>query len=143
MTLSQNDINEIRAINGASTTLGSQPRTETTTDEDGNAVEEEIAGEAPYGYILVGALNLLEREAEHMDEYGLALTDLSQDKQDELELAHEALQWHVSELSHILADGFVGSDDAIELENGSTIDLPKAALEATQSKDLPERAGGN
>lgn len=115
----QSAIDTVRASNGADSVPG-----------DGET--------APYGYTLVGSIQQLQRIAERMDEYGLTFGDLSESKQSDFEQAHEALQWHVAEMSNCLADCFVSTDDSIELPNGNSVDLPKQVSQAATSKDLPD-----
>lgn len=136
MTLSRNTIDKIRAATGADTVPGRR----TTFNDDGTVSQE---GTVPYGYTLVGAINKLERIAENMDEYDITFADLPTKKQTEFEEAHEALQYHVSNLSNEFADNVVGQDDGIELPNGKTVDFPKQVMSGKNSKDLPDSPGNS
>jgi hypothetical protein len=136
MTVNRDFIDIIRESTGTAPTPGRFPGVD--NDED----VEDDPGEPPYGYTIVGAINELDRIAEEIDEYDLALADLNTEKQQRFELAHEALQHHVGSLSNCLADGFVEKDDSLELPNGSVVDLPRAAIKSSSSKDLPENPAG-
>lgn len=125
MPISQDTITELRRSHGADSTLGTPP-----TDTD--------AGTAPYGMTLVGAINKVERIAEHMDEYGLAYADLPADKQAEFDRAHEALQFHIANLNNVLT-GMVGADDSITLPNGASVSLPLAATSGSNSASIPNK----
>lgn len=100
--------------------------------------------DAPNGRNLLGALNNLRDIAERMDEYGLTYDDLGDEKQAEFEAAHEDLQYHIEKLVNVFGGDLVGSDDAIELPNGNTVDLPKQATAVgARSKNLPNDPRGN
>jgi hypothetical protein len=99
---------------------------------------------APNGANIIGALNTLERIAEKMDTYGLAYSDLPGEEQTEFDEAHEDLQCHLKTLSNLLAQDMVGSDDALELSDGNTVDLPKQATsKGNNSADLPNDPRSN
>lgn len=100
--------------------------------------------DAPNGRNLLGALNNLLDIAERMDEYGQTYSDLSDEKQAEFDGAHEDLQFHIKKLANVFGAELVGADDAIELPNGNTVDLPKQAIAVgSTSKNLPNDPRGN
>lgn len=97
---------------------------------------------APNNHNLVGATNALVSVVETMDKYGItAVSDLPQEEQDKLADAQEDLQYLEAELGGLLGN-FTGNDGSIELDDGSSIDLPNAATSASTNVDLPD-AGGN
>jgi len=118
MTLSQDTINELRAMNGATTTLGNSET-------------------PPHGYTFIGAINALENEMGKLNAYDVAYSDLSPKRQGEIETIHAALQWHIGRLSNLLATDVISHDEAIELPNGKRMDLPKTAINAPMTVDIP------
>lgn len=95
---------------------------------------------APNGRNLQGALNQLQRIAQDMQEYGLALSDLPQEKQTQCEEAHEDYQYYRELLANVFAVDLEGADNAIELPDGSTVDLPLQPSKGSgTSTDIPSK----
>lgn len=91
----------------------------------GTSMEDVSASgnDAPNGNNLVGAVNNLQRLLEEMDDYGVSYSDLSDDKQQELDEIVEDLRYHIKKLANLTAET-VGADDEMELPNGNTVDIP-------------------
>lgn len=93
--------------------------------------------EAPNGNNLTGAVNTIVRITDEVEKYGLAVSDLTEEQQAELEDAQEDLQYHMDELGSLLGS-FTGNDGAVEDDEGNKLlDLPKQASAAEKTADLP------
>lgn len=126
MPLSQSTLEELRKSHGAEATLGQAPTDSST-------------GTVPYGFTLVGSLNQIERIAEHMNEYNLSYADLTAEKQGEYDRAHEALQYHIKNLSNVMVNDMVGNDGSITMPDGTNIDLPLAATSGVNNANIPNK----
>lgn len=82
---------------------------------------------APNGHTVQGALNRVSRIAQEMNEYGLTLDDLPEEKADEYDAAHEDLQFWADTLGRLLLQDLAGEDGQIELPGGEVVDLPRDA----------------
>lgn len=133
MPVSDADITELERINGAESSLGTPP-------EDPSDLS---TGEPPYGMTFLGALTNLRRAFEDLDELGMTYADLpaDSDRRYDIEMFDDALNWHIRRLPNLLSDGLVGQNDQIELPNGNTLDLPTAAVQGSNSANIPDPPG--
>lgn len=142
MTLSTDDIEDVRTAvqsEGDIPRVFSHTETETVVNEDGE--EEEVETDVYRNRMnLLGALNQLERIAGDLDEYGITVSELPDEKRETFEQAHEDFQYWVSLLANKLPEDIAGLDESIELDNGNEIDLPLDPMEAGEKEvQLPDQ----
>jgi len=82
---------------------------------------------APYGHTVQGALNVLTRSAEDMVEYGLEPADLPPKKETQMKEAVADLEHYRQKLARLFADDLKNELDAVELPNGTVVQLPEPA----------------
>jgi hypothetical protein len=80
--------------------------------------------EAPNGHTVQGSLNTVVRIGTDMQEYGLTATDLPAAKGAELEEAVVDLRYYRKRLATLFADDLQDELDAIELPDGTVLELP-------------------
>lgn len=93
--------------------------------------------DAERAYNLVGAVNALTSILDEMEKYNLSTADLTDEQQEELDLAQQALQYYEGELGALLGS-FTGNDGGVTLGDGTTVDLPNAASSAASNVDIPD-----
>lgn len=82
---------------------------------------------APYGHTVQGALNVLTQNAESMTEYGLTVDDLPASKETEVREAVADLEHYRQKLARLFAEDLKDELDAVELPDGTVVDLPEPA----------------
>jgi hypothetical protein len=87
-----------------------------------------VAGRtAPYGHTVQGALNVLTRAAEDMVGYGLEPADLPSEKKAQMREAIADLEHYRQKLATLFADDLKGELEAVELPDGTVVQLPEPA----------------
>lgn len=79
---------------------------------------------APNGHNVQGALNVVTRVASDMQQYGLSLSDLPEEKASEYREAVEDLRHYRSRLETLFADDLANELDGLELADGTVVDFP-------------------
>jgi hypothetical protein len=80
--------------------------------------------EAPNGHTVQGSLNTVVRVGTDMQEYGLTVTELPDAKTVELTEAVEDLRYYRETLATLFADDLQDELDAVELPDGTVLELP-------------------
>lgn len=104
-------------------------QTELAVFEDALGTGPQSGNSAPNGHNVQGALNVVSRVAQDMDEYGLALADLPQDKADQYRAAVEDLRHYRQRLATFFGDDLMNELDGIETDSGTVITFPDSGTE--------------
>jgi hypothetical protein len=92
--------------------------------EDALGTGPQSGQSSPNGHNVQGALNVITRTAQDMQEYGVSLSDLPDEKATEYRAAVEDLRHYREMLAKEFAEELAGSLDGIELPDGSIMEFP-------------------
>jgi len=92
--------------------------------EDALGTGAQSGQSAPNGHNVQGALNVVSRVAEDMDDYGLSVADLPDEKATEYREAVEDLRHYRARLETFFAEDLVNELDGIQTSSGTVMPFP-------------------
>jgi len=99
-------------------------QTEIEVIEDAVGSGPASGASAPNGHNVQGAINVIMRTVEDMNQYALQPSDLPSDKRTEYEAAAEDLRHYRQKLATFFADELANELDEVEASDGTLYTLP-------------------
>jgi len=97
------------------------------TIEDALGHSDQAGRSSPNGHNFQAALNVVTRVAQDMNEYGLGLDDLPEEKHTAYTEAVQDLRYYRQMLGGLFGEKMAGEMDGVELPDGSTVPFPEQA----------------